>query len=100
MCYMIPAIWFGNFALIYLFKKLLLEKKLNYFMTAIISITIKVGIIFLGFNILNLFGVFPEKLVQNLQNAMGLTQIITAIIGAFIAYTAYIANKKLDKSAN
>lgn len=99
MCYMIPAIWLGNFALVYLYKKLLLNKELNYFVTAIISIAIKVGIIFLGFNLLNLCGIFPEKLVQNLQNAMGLTQAITATIGAVITYTVYKANKKLDKSA-
>ena len=94
MAYMIPAIWLGNFALVYLFKKLLLDKNFNYFLTGAIAIVVKVAIIFGGFSLLNVFGVFPEKLVQNLQNAMGFTQLITACIGTIVAYTVYIANKK------
>ncbi len=94
MIYMIPAIWIGNFALVYLYKVLLLKKKVNYFVTSAISIAVKVGIIFLGFNLINAFGIFPEKLVQNLQNSMGLVQIITGVIGAVITYTVYIANKR------
>jgi len=42
MCYMIPAIWFGNFALIYLYKELLLKRKKNYFLAGVISIITKV----------------------------------------------------------
>lgn len=94
MVYMIPAIWLGNFAIVYLYKALLLNKKINYFITGIISIAVKVGIIFLGFNILKLFGVFPPKMVQNLQNAMSWTQALTATIGMFITYSVYFANKR------
>ncbi len=97
MAYMIPAIWLGNFAIVYLYKSLLLKKNINYILTSIISIAVKVGIIFLGFSALNLFGVFPQKLIANLQNAMGLTQAITATVGAVIAYTVYLANKKSIK---
>ena len=97
MVYMIPAIWLGNFAIVYLYKLLLLNKNLNYFVTGIISIIVKVAIIFGGFSLLNFFGIFPEKLVQNLQNAMGATQAITATIGMIISYTVYIANKKTAK---
>lgn len=97
MVYMIPAIWFGNFALVYLYKALLLKKNINYAVTSAISIAVKVIIIFLGFNLINAFGIFPAKLVQNLQNAMGLIQVITATIGAIITYTVYIANKRTIK---
>ena len=97
MAYMIPAIWLGNFAIVYLYKKLLLEKKWNYFLTGIIAIVVKVAIIFGGFSILNAFGIFPTKLVQNLQTAMGATQAITATIGMIIAYTVYFANKRSIK---
>lgn len=97
MAYMIPAIWIGNFAIVYLYKELLLNKKINYFVTGIISIFIKVLVIFGGFSALNAFGIFPEKLVQNLQIAMGQTQAITAVIGMIISYTIYIANKKTIK---
>lgn len=97
MAYMIPAIWLGNFAIVYLYKKLLLEKNWNYFLTGILAIAVKVGVIFGEFSILNAFGIFPEKLVQNLQVAMGTTQAITASIGMIIAYTVYFANKKSIK---
>ena len=94
MAYMIPAIWLGNFAIVYLYKKLLLEKKWNYFLTGIIAIITKVAIIFGGFSLLNVFGIFPEKIAQNLQVAMGSTQAITATIGMIIAYSVYFVNKK------
>lgn len=94
MVYMIPAIWIGNFAIVYLYKLLLLNKKVNYFVTGIIAIIAKVAIIFAGFSLLNAFGIFPQKLIQNLQTAMSTTQGITATIGMVISYTIYLANKK------
>lgn len=97
MAYMIPAIWIGNFAIVYLYKKLLLEKNWNYFLTGIIAIAVKVAVIFGGFSLLNLFGIFPAKIVQNLQTAMGTTQAITATIGMIIAYSVYFANKRTVK---
>ena len=97
MAYMIPAIWLGNFIIVYLYKKLLLEKNWNYFVTGIIAIAVKVAIIFSGFSILNVFEIFPEKLVQNLQTAMSTTQVITATIGMIIAYTVYFANRRSIK---
>ena len=97
MVYMIPAIWLGNFALIFAFKYITLAKKKNYFLSALIGITAKVAIIFGFFSILNAFNVFPAKLVTNLQKAMGLTQIITATIGCFIAFVIYIGEKKNEK---
>lgn len=95
--YMIPAIWLGNFAIVYLYKVLLLNKKLNYFITGFIAVVVKVAIIFSSFSALNLANLFPEKIAQNLQNAMGYTQLITALIAMIISYTLYIANKKVLK---
>jgi hypothetical protein len=89
MVYMIPAIWLGNFAIIYAYKMILLAKKKNYFLAGIVGIIVKVAIIFGIFNIIKAFGVFPEKLVTNLQKAMGATQAITATIGMFIAFVIY-----------
>lgn len=94
MVYMIPAIWFGNYALVYIFKKLLVIKNKNYFLTAICGIILKVAIIFGAFSILNCFGIFPEKLVSNLQKAMGMTQLVTASIGTVLAYSFYHLEKK------
>lgn len=97
MAYMIPAIWLGNFAIVYLYKKLLLEKNWNYFLTGVVAIITKVAIIFGGFSLINAFGIFPAKIAQNLQVAMSTTQAITATIGMAIAFTVYIANKKTIK---
>ena len=80
MVYMIPAIWIGNFALIYSYKFLMLGKNKHYFLAGIVGIIVKVAIIFALFNLINLFGVFPEKLVENLRNAMGMTQLITGLL--------------------
>ena len=97
MVYMIPAIWIGNFILVYLYKLLLLDKKLNYFLAGIAGVLLKVAVIFLFFIILNLFNVFPEKLVSTLQNAMGITQLITASIGVVVAFVIYKAEKVRKK---
>ena len=95
MVYMIPAIWIGNFALIYSYKFLMLGKNKHYFLAGIVGIIVKVAIIFALFNLINLFGVFPEKLVENLRNAMGMTQLITATLGVIAAFVIYKLEKKL-----
>lgn len=97
MVYMIPAIWLGNFALVYSYKAILLGKQKNYFLAGIVGIIIKVAIIFTSFNILNLFGIFPEKLVSTLQTNMGAVQAITATIGVVIAFVIYELEKRKNK---
>ena len=94
MVYMIPAIWIGNFVLIYAYKLIMLEKNKNYFVAGIVGIIAKVLVIFGCFEILNLFNIFPDKLVANLQKAMGLTQLITASIGTLIMFIVYQIEKK------
>ena len=94
MVYMIPAIWIGNFALIYSYKFLMLGKNKHYFLAGIVGIIVKVAIIFALFNLINLFGVFPEKLVENLRNGMGMTQLITATLGIIVAFVIYKLEKR------
>lgn len=89
MVYMIPAIWIGNFALVYAYKAIFVHKKKNYFLAGILGIIVKVAIIFGAFNVLKLMGIFPQKLVTNLQTAMGTTQAITACVGTIIAFVIY-----------
>lgn len=89
MAYMIPAIWIGNFALVYSFKLLVANKHKHYFLAGILGIAIKVAIIFGGFHILKIFGIFPDKLITNLQIAMSWTQAITATIGVLISFIIY-----------
>lgn len=97
MVYMIPAIWIGNFVLIYSYKLLMLSKNKNYFIAGIVGIVLKVLVIFGIFNILNLFNIFPEKMVTMLQTSMGLTQLITASLGAILTSIIYYIEKKTDK---
>ena len=98
MVYMIPAIWVGNFALIYAYKFIMLGKNKNYFLAGIVGIIVKVLVIFGVFELLNLFGIFPNKLVSNLQTAMSFTQLITATIGVLISYVIYkVEDAKLQK---
>ena len=87
--FMIPGIWLGNFSLIMLMKYLYANKKLDFILSAIISIVVKVAIIFGVLNIWMTASVLPsEGIVANtLRNTMGLTQIITATIGALISFS-------------
>ena len=89
MVYMIPAIWLGNFALVYSYKLIMLVKEKNYFLAGIAGIIVKIAVIFGCFSILKALGIFPNKLVSTLQVAMSSTQGITAIIGMIIAFIIY-----------
>lgn len=95
--YIIPFIWVGNFALVYLYKNLLFNKNQNYFITGIISIISKVAIIFVGFLMLKAIGVFPDKIISVLQISMGTTQIITASIGMTFSFVIYSLEKSFKK---
>ncbi len=102
--YMIPAIWFGNFILVYLYRKIYVEKKKNYVLASIVSIIVKVAIIFLGFNLLIWANVIPEqgKIFEALQLSMGINQLITATIAAIASggiIVAIKAKKGLYKKA-
>ena len=85
--FMVPGIWLGNFALIMLMKYLYVNKNINYAVSAIISIAVKVAIIFVVLNIWMAFSVLPNQgtVANTLRNTMGLTQAITAAIGAIIS---------------
>ena len=80
MLYMMPAIWIGNFALIYSFKLIMLKKKKKYWLAAVLGIITKVLII---------FGLFPEKAIPTLQKSMSVIQLITATIGCIIGFAIY-----------
>lgn len=97
MVYMIPAIWIGNFILVYAFKLIMLDKNKNYFLAGIVGIVLKVLVIFGVFNVLNVFNIFPEKMVETLQTSMGLTQLITASLGVVLTSIIYFAEKKSKK---
>lgn len=85
--FMIPGIWLGNFSLIMLMKYLYANKNINYAISAVISILVKVALIFGVLNIWMAFSVLPNQgtVANTLKNTMGLTQLITASIGAIIS---------------
>ena len=97
MVYMIPAIWLGNFALIYAYKFLMIGKNKNYVLSGIVGIIAKVAIIFGCFSLLSVFGIFPEKVSNTLKVAMSSTQAITATIGMSIAFGIYQIEKRKIK---
>ena len=78
----------------------MLGKKKNYFLTGIIGIITKTLVIYGNFWVLNVCGIFPSKLVNNLQVAMGTTQLITACIGMVITFVLYkIEKEKFTKES-
>lgn len=97
MAYMIPGIWIGNFVLIYAYKAILLSKEKRYLLASVVGIFGKVAIIGAFFMTLNAFGVFPEKMIANLQKAMTVTQLVTATTGALVSYSIYAIQKKALK---
>ena len=97
MAYMVPAIWLGNFALVYSYKLLVLAKEKNYFLAGVVGVVIKVAIIFGFFNIINAFGIFPEKVATMFKVAMGSTQAITSTCGVILSALIYYPIKKVKK---
>lgn len=89
LVYMIPAIWLGNFTLVYSYKFFMLAKEKNYFLAGVVGVIVKVLIIYGCFSILNVFNIFPEKIVSTIQVAMSTTQLITATIGVIISFVIY-----------
>ena len=93
---MIPAIWLGNFAFIFIYKAIYVNKKSNYIVSAIVAILIKVAIIYGGFSIMNSVMNLPEMVRNTLNASMGVTQLITATSGSVLAL-AIMGSTKLFK---
>lgn len=89
MVCMIPAIWIGNFVLIYCFKSIMINKNKKYILAAITGIVSKVLVIFTGFLIIKGIVNMPDIIATNLQMAMSLTQLITATIGAIVSFFVF-----------
>ena len=80
LVYMLPFIWFSNFILWVLIKKIYIEKKKNYIIASFISSISKALFLFIIAFILFKFNVIPKLFLI----AMGPIQLATAIIGTFI----------------
>jgi hypothetical protein len=82
LLYMIPFIWIGNYLLVYCFKKLNVQKKLNYWLTLGVGAGIKAGFLFAVASILFYFGIVPALFLTT----MGSFQLITALMGGAVAF--------------
>lgn len=82
LLYMIPFIWIGNFLLFAAIKKLFIDKKMNYVIALPVSIMLKTALLFSVAFIFVSLGLLPALFLT----AMGIVQIITALIGGTIAY--------------
>ncbi len=82
LLYMMPFIWLGNFALVYLFKKLHLVKGADYFIAVGVSALGKAVFLFAVAYVLVAVNVLPAMFLT----AMGAMQLGTAILGGIVAF--------------
>lgn len=96
--YMIPAVWIGNFLIIYLYRKLFVQKHLSYIISSTAAILLKAGVIFAGYNLLLAVQVIPSgsKVAAMLFSAMGLNQVITAVCGSILAFAIFKLTYRKD----
>jgi hypothetical protein len=87
--FVLPAIWLGNFSLMYLMRKIFVEKKVHFLISSILSASVKTILLF-SFT----FVLFSTSLVPALfLTTFGLIQFFTAVSGAVIIF----ASKKITK---
>lgn len=96
---MIPTIIIGNFAFMFIYKAIYVNKKANYIISAIGAILFKVGIIYSGFSIMNALMNLPSKVQITLNTSMGITQLITAACGSILALLIISSIKVFTKKA-
>lgn len=96
---MIPAIIIGNFAFMFIYKAMYVNKKANYIVSAIGAIVLKVAIIYAGFCAMNALMDLPQKVQTTLNTSMGVTQLITATCGSILALTIMSSVKMCTKKA-
>jgi hypothetical protein len=94
MLYMIPVICLGNTA-IALCARLIFRGRASSFCAAAVSgIALKAFVIFGGFLLLSGFHLFPAPVYETFYTMFGVVQVVTATIGAGLAYVALKLNRK------
>jgi hypothetical protein len=91
LLYMIPFIWIGNFILVYNFKYFKLKRKSNYWLTLVLGAFFKSGFLFLSALVLFYLGLIPVVFLI----AMGIMQLVTALLGGAAGYGAHNLKKWL-----
>ncbi len=84
LIYFIPFIWIGNAIILFLFKWLNVNKRINYFITLLISAAAKTGFLFATAFILYKLALVPAVFLT----AMGALQFLTALGGGVVAWGA------------
>ena len=91
LLYLTPFIWIGNSIIVFSFKFLKLRLKKNYWLALIIGAILKSGFLFLAAFALYSLGIIPAVFLA----AMGVMQLVTALLGGTAAYAVHAAKKHL-----
>ncbi len=91
---MLPFIWLGNLALILGVKYL--SNKIKFIPASLVSIVVKVGIIFGGFKLMSSIIDFPTKVSTMFATTFGINQVYTACMGLILVLTI-IGAKKMNQ---
>ena len=91
LVYMIPFIWVGNAILVYAFKELNLNKKINRWITLVLGSLVKAAFLFAIAFIFVKSGILPQLFLTT----MGIFQFYTAILGGIVALGYQTAKRRL-----
>jgi len=86
LLYMIPAIWLGNLVLVMGVKYGTFKKIKNYWVALGASVLVKAGILYSMTSLLVTLSVIPLKAAPVFLTAMGITQVVTALVGGALAF--------------
>lgn len=97
LTYLIPFIWFSNFVIVYFTKVLKIKINLNLSISIVISTLMKTSVLFIPAFIMVGINAIPNSFLKS----MGITQLITALLGgaAIVIYNSLeskILKKKND----
>lgn len=90
LLYMIPFIWVGNALLVFVFKRLFVGERKNFFLTLAIAAFLKSAFLFTAAFLLYTISAVPALFLT----AMGLLQLLTAIAGGTLAFPVNLFYKK------
>ena len=92
---MLPFIWLGNLALVFGVKYF--TKKVKFIPASVLSIVIKVSIIYGGFRLMSSLMNFPAKINTVFSTTFGITQVYTATLGLLLFLTVKFVKKLRDE---
>jgi len=91
--YMLPFIWAGNLVLMIAMRKLFVESKQNYLLSALIGASAKTMLLFSIAFVLMTYSFVPAVFLT----VFGIVQFVTATLGAMIVYATRIVQSSFLK---